>query len=44
MADFRIRKTGNVYYVWQFVGGRYHRLCYPHASRTDAQAWIKSIT
>jgi len=39
--DFRIRRTGSVFYVWQRGTGRsWERMCYPHGSRAAARAWI----
>lgn len=40
MSDFRVRKTGSVFYVWQRIGSGWERMSYPHASRSDALRWI----
>ncbi len=38
--DFKIRKTGPVYYVWQRIGTSFERLSEPHPSRDAARDWI----
>jgi hypothetical protein len=45
MSEFRIRKHGTHYWVWQWETSRkYVRIEQPHPSRAAAQAWIQSTT
>ena len=43
-ADFRIRRTGNHYAIWQRIGPGWERLADTHATRADAQAFIRQAT
>ncbi len=42
-ADFRIRKTGDHFWVWQFEAGRWTRVGDAHGSRAAARAWIADV-
>ena len=42
--DYRIRKTGSVFYVWQRIGSGWQRLCYPYASRGEALDAVRTYT
>ena len=42
-ADFRIRRTGTVFYVWQQIGSGWQRLSDPHPTRAAAAAWIAAV-
>lgn len=43
-ADFRVRKTGAAFYVWQIEAGRWVKLSsYQFNSRLDALAWIAAV-
>lgn len=43
-ADFRIRRTGTRYAVWQRIGSGWERLSDTHPTRADAQAFIRQVT
>lgn len=38
--DFRIRRTGDGFRVWQHVGNGWEPLTDVHPTREDARAWI----
>ena len=41
--DFKIRKTGSVFYIWQRIGSGFERLSDPHPDRAAANAWITGV-
>ena len=42
--EYRVRKTGSVFYVWQRIGSGWQRLCYPYASRGEALDAVRTYT
>ena len=42
--EYRIRKTGSVFYVWQRIGSGWQRLSDPYASRGEALDAIRTYT
>lgn len=44
-TDFRIRRNGNQFWVWQTEDGkRFVRINTPHPSRSAAVAWVAGVT
>jgi hypothetical protein len=41
--EFRIRRAGETFWVWQAEGKRYVKINSPFATRREAREWISQV-